>query len=335
MTDTMRVAVLKGPGDIEIQSRPVPRLDEGKILVKVSVCGICGSDLGFWRGVVHRRYPYSPGHEFCGTVEKIGANVTGFGLGQRVVIDPNLGCGECSYCRTGKANLCDFLKTRPVKSNGGFGDYVALDARMASVLSGALPDEIAPFIEPLSCALHAVRQVEVKSGDDVMVFGAGTMGLLTALVLKSCGADVFFIEPIETRREQVAALLESRAMTSQQLSESDLAGKVDIAVDCSGRAEAVSQAVAVLRKAGQLVLSGVMTDRHDADGLRLSEIIRKELVIRGAWLNPNTFDDAIRLAVEHKEILQGIKTGIFALDDIEMAFEKASSRDVVKVLVRP
>ena len=102
MVATMRIAICPEPGRLELQTRPVPVPAADQVLVRVTVCGICASDVGVWRGTVPKKFPYSPGHEFCGKIEQIGASVTGFKVGQTVVIDPNLGCGECRYCREGR-----------------------------------------------------------------------------------------------------------------------------------------------------------------------------------------------------------------------------------------
>ena len=334
MTKTMRIAICKRPGHIEVERRPIPSVGDNEVLVKISVCGICGSDLAAWRGSGHKKYPYTPGHEFCGVIERLGSEVTGLQVGERVVINPNLGCGECRFCRMGKANLCDALKTRPTKSNGGFSEYVSLDWRMVYRLPESFPDKLAPFIEPLSCAVYAVRVADVKPAEQVAIFGAGIMGILTGLAIKSAECEIIFIEPMEERREQVAELFETSAMTPEQLRDCEPVGKIDAAIEYSGSVEAVSQAIRTLRKGGRLVLGGLVVNAEEV-GLPLIDVTMKELEIKGVWLNPGTFKEAIELAVEHKNVLGALKTETFRLDDIASAFERALSKDVNKVLVRP
>ena len=93
----MKIAVCTRTNHIELEQRPVPQIDEEKVLVRVKLCGICGSDIAAWRGSGHKKYPYTPGHEFCGIVEKTGERVDGLAVGQQVIIDPNLGCGKCEF----------------------------------------------------------------------------------------------------------------------------------------------------------------------------------------------------------------------------------------------
>ena len=197
----MLSAVCRQPGRIELKTMPIPVVDENKILVKVIACGICGSDISVWQGY-DKRYPYSPGHEFCGTVERTGSKVQSVSPGQRIVANPNLGCGHCPYCLKNLPNLCDFLKTRPIKSNGGFSEYVALDYRMAYPVPSSIDEKLATFIEPLSCALHLVELAEMEGDKSAAIFGGGTLGILTALVIRSKGGRCLFIEPLPHRRRQ-------------------------------------------------------------------------------------------------------------------------------------
>jgi len=330
----VKIAVCTKVNHIEIQEQTLPEIDCHQVLLKVSICGICGSDLAAWQGSEHKKYPYTPGHEFCGTIEKVGKDVVGFHIGQRVVIDPNLGCGECRFCRMGKPNICDFLKTRPVKSNGGFAEYVALDYRMVYHLPDKIEDDLAPFIEPLSCALYAARSAKVKSREKVVIFGGGLMGMLTGVALKSSKAGIILVEPAKNRRESAGRLLNIKAFSLSEIKESNLVGKIDVAIEYSGSAHALSQAIRILRKAGRIVLAGLIMDPKAAD-ISLIDVTTRELEIRGVWLNPNTFEEAIRLTIEYKNILQQLKTEVFRLDNIVAALERALQQDVNKVFVKP
>lgn len=334
MAPANRVALCERPSHVELDGRDLPTLDPDQVLVKVSVCGVCGSDVAAWRGTGTVRYPCSPGHEFCGTIERAEPKAKGVRVGDRVVIDPNLGCGQCPYCKTDRSNLCDFLKTRPIKSNGGFSDFVAVSSQMVYPLPGSFPDELVPFIEPLSCALHAVRRAKVTKGSRVLIFGAGALGVLAGLALKAQNCEFALVEPSEDRRRQLDGLFPGSALTPDQVADSESAALIDIAIDCSGSAHAIGQAINVLEKAGRLVLAGVVPPGQMGE-LLWTEITTKELEVLGSWLNPNTFEDAIRIASHNQDFLRAMTTESFRLDDIAEAFECASSQKVCKVLVRP
>jgi L-iditol 2-dehydrogenase len=267
-------------------------------------------------------------------VERLGPKVTQFQLGQSVVINPNLGCGECRYCRNRKPNLCDLLKSRSIKSNGGFAEYVALDSRMIYAIPAGISDVLATFVEQFSCALHVARSAEAVRPKRVAVFGAGMLGILTALILKDPKREVILIEPNDTRRDQARTLLGVPALTPEQLTSSEWFNTIDAAIDCSGRIEAVSQAIRALGKTGRLVLAGLVGNPKDA-ALPLVEITVKELELKGAWLNPHTFEHAIQLALKNRETLEALQTEVFSLDDVAAAFARAAKPNVNKVLVKP
>ncbi len=329
----MRIAICERPGHLAVRTRPIPPTGEGQVLVKVRVCGVCGSDLAAWRGTIDKEYPYSPGHELCGTVERVGSGAGDAVAGARVVINPNLGCAECRYCRSGRPNLCDSLKTRPIKSNGGFAEYVALDHRMVFALPDGFPDELSPFIEPLSCAMHAVATADVGSGERVTVFGAGVMGILTTILLRDTCRQLVVVEPDLRRREAIGRLLAVSTCSPDELPDNVPEGGFGVAVDCSGRAAAVAQAIRVLGKAGKLTMAGMVTDGAKR-GLPLLDITTKELEIRGAWLNPVPFEAAVQAAVRHQSLLARLNTEFFRLEEIVSAFERAAEAGVHRAVVR-
>jgi threonine dehydrogenase-like Zn-dependent dehydrogenase len=328
----MRIAVCHGPQNITVETQPIPGIDEEKVLVKVALCGICGSDLALWSGW-ERKYPYTPGHEISGVVEASGMRVTGIMAGQRVVINPNLGCGSCRYCKRGKPNLCDVLKSRPIKSNGGFSEFVALDYRMVHPLPEEITDEQATFIEPLSCALHSVRVADIRAGQSLAIFGGGILGILTGIVLSSMGHPFLFVEPLQDRRRRLEDLFPAPSLSPQQLDD-HLGGRAfSTAIDCSGSSIAVSQAIELIEKGGTLVLAGI--GPADTAGLPLAQVTKKELTLKGTWLNPDTFTEAITLIEQSSPLLARIDSITFSLADIERAFRCAAERKHGRVLVRP
>jgi L-iditol 2-dehydrogenase len=309
MKNTMRVAICTDAGHVEIQSRPLPLPGPSQILLKISVCGICGTDVGIWRGTVPHAFPYSAGHEFCGVIQRVGAEVHGFRPGDTVVINPNLGCGECRLCRAGRPNLCDALKTRPLKSNGGLAEYTAVDADIVYRLPQALPDGLAPFIEPFSCALHAVRVAALTPSERVAVLGAGAMGVLTALAAVHETSDLCIIEPSEERRDQARRATGLRTLAPVELADPEWADRFDVILECSGATEAASRAARCLRKGGRLVLTGLA-----AQAIPLDAVVQKELTLQGAWLNPNTFEQAIAATCRHLDAIASLETKTLSLE---------------------
>lgn len=329
----MNTAVIKRKKYIEIENRPIPQIDENKLLVKVSMCGICGSDLAVYLGTSYKQYPYTPGHEFCGVVVKTGENVKGFTEGDRVVINPNLGCGECRFCKTGRPNLCDNLKTRNIKSNGGLSEYTAVDYRMAYRLPDSVPDEKAVFIEPVSCAIHIIQSARIRSSDTIVVFGAGIMGVLTGLLLNDSGNRVYFVEKDENRRRQFCEILNCPVIPPEEISGPGTIENAHIAINCTGNAHAVCGAIKLLQKNGRLILAGLVKETKGIN-IPLIDITCKELEVQGVWLNPNTFQKAVDFVHDNLDVFNNISTREIKLVHIKEAFQSALSAQYHKVLVQ-
>src|SRR6056297_3663717 len=205
----MNAAVLHGPNDLrfEVVERPIPKDDEA--LVSISVNGICGSDIHFFKEgrlgpfVVDR--PYIPGHEAAGRVVRVGSSAAGIREGDRVAIEPGIPCRRCRHCKTGRYNLCRsvrFLSAPP--ENGTFAEYVAVPGDFLHPLPDSLTDEDGAFLEPLSVAIQACNRAGITAGSTFVVLGAGPIGLITALAARAYGATPLGIVDVNERRLEFA-----------------------------------------------------------------------------------------------------------------------------------
>src|SRR5258708_310091 len=182
----MRAVIIDAPGDIRVGSVPDPTPRPDELIIRVEACGICGTDLHLIDGDSPlARYPLVPGHEFAGEVVALGSDLarqsgsaTSIPVGSRVAIEPNLSCGYCDSCRSGRENLCRNYAAIGVTMNGALAEYVAVPASKAYVLPDSLSLHEAALIEPVSCAVHGMHSLNPQSGDTVLIVGAGTMGML-------------------------------------------------------------------------------------------------------------------------------------------------------------
>lgn len=201
MTELMRAAVVYGPGDVRVESVPVPAVKDGEVLVKVTAAGICTTDLKILRGEGNLRHrPGILGHEVAGEVAAAGRSASGYEAGQRVAVYPIAVCGECFYCRRGRHNLCEKEYGLGHGIDGGFAQYVRIPEEIVRLgglvpLPAGLSDELAALAEPLSCCLAAARAAHTSPGDTVLVVGAGPMGLMHLLVCRWRGAVVAVVDP--------------------------------------------------------------------------------------------------------------------------------------------
>lgn len=299
---TMPAAVYKGSRTVVVEEVSVPELSPSQVLVEVSHCGICGTDLhqmmeGWGR-------PGSTGgHEYSGVVAEVGADVTDWSPGDRVVGGPGPGCGQCSPCEAGETHLC---RNRPRVGidpfSGAFARYKVVESRALFAVPDSVELRTAALTEPLAVALRGVRRCRAQPGDRVLVTGAGPIGLLTIAVLLASGIeDVTVSEPGPKRRQLASdigavTVISPAELESPALPMDVVAQPYRAAIECSGRADAVEAALANLDRSGTLVLSGTGMDRPRLDANR---VILNELVVTGSCeYTQADFRDAIELLAQ-------------------------------------
>jgi 2-desacetyl-2-hydroxyethyl bacteriochlorophyllide A dehydrogenase len=338
--DVMPAAVCVGKDAVEVRDVPVPAVGPGDVLVEVSHCGICGTDLhlvleGYARpGTVL-------GHEWAGTVVAAGPGVQGWEPGARVVAGPTPGCGECRACRSGRPSVC--LRREPIdllEFRGAFCRYVTAPADRLLRLPDRLSTREAALTEPTAIALHTVELSGVAPGDPVLVTGAGPVGLLTIAVLRARGVDDIVVsEPAPGRRARALAVGARRAVAPDELPRAPLgrpvAHAVAVAFECSGNATAARAALAQLERAGTLVFVGTGSEHPRLDHNRM---IVLELSAIGAYnYGADGFAGAVDLLASGRlplELLvEPVDVGLDALLDTMRS--QARGEPPGKVLVRP
>ncbi len=284
----MRAAVYVGEGAIEVQDLPIPALGPRDVLVEVSHCGICGTDLH----LVLERYarPGSVlGHEWAGTVAAVGAEIDAgeWPVGARVVANPTPGCGECRACKRGRPSVC--LRREPPDlldfSRGAFCRFKLVTADRLLPVPDALDTRSAALTEPTAIALHTVNLAGVTPDDRVLITGAGPVGLLTIAVLRARGVhDITVSEPAPRRRERALAVGARTAHEPSALPPAPMGRPVEqpftFAFECSGNARAAEAALDQLDYAGTLVFVGT---GHDMPRVNHNRAIVLELTLLGAY----------------------------------------------------
>jgi (R,R)-butanediol dehydrogenase/meso-butanediol dehydrogenase/diacetyl reductase len=278
----MPAAVYKGERTISVEDVPIPQLGGSEVMLEVSHCGICGTDLHLmmedWGtpGTIG-------GHEYSGVVAAVGSSVRGWAIGDRAVGGPRAGCGGCRLCRAGRSHLCAVVERSPVRS-GAYAGYKVVDADALFRIPEGLDLRTAALTEPVAVALRGVRRAGAEAGERVLVTGAGPIGLLTVAVLAATGVtDITVSEPNPKRRDLAQKLgastttspedLEVPAMTMELV-----AAPYRCAFECSGRADAMEAGLGNLDRGGTLVLSGTGMRRPRFDPNR---VIVHELTVTG------------------------------------------------------
>ncbi|HEV8063845.1 MAG TPA: alcohol dehydrogenase catalytic domain-containing protein [Acidimicrobiales bacterium] len=337
----MPAAVYKGNRTIVVEEIPVPQLGASQVLLEVSHCGICGTDLHMvmegWG-----RTGSTGGHEYSGVVSKLGSGVTGWAEGDRVVGGPRPGCGRCANCRAGNGNLC---RNRPRSGMepfvGAFARYKAVEADALFAVPSGLDLRTAALTEPLAVALRGVRRTDAQPGDRVLVTGAGPIGLLTVALLSARGVtDVVVSEPGRKRRERALELGAAAVIAPGELERPAMPMEVvtepyRLAFECSGRVEAMEAALDNLDRAGTLMLSGAGMERPRFDSNR---IILNELVVTGTYEYTREDYELAMDLLTSKRLPEGllIEPGDQPLDRLQWAMEQLVAGELAgKVLVAP
>jgi threonine dehydrogenase-like Zn-dependent dehydrogenase len=337
MTATMKAAVFKGPGELVLESKPVPQIAAADdVVVRVEACGICGSDLQIL--ATPPGHPARPGvvlgHEICGTVVDTGESAH-LEAGARVVIDPDLKCGHCSACESGRPSLCRNLVAMGVDEDGGFAEYCRAPARSVFPVDASVAPAAASLAEPLAAVLHGVRSVDARLGDAALVIGAGPIGCLFVRSFLAGGVrPVWAIEPQATRRELARSLGASGVAESAseylELSRSGRAPRPTIVVDAVG--SCLEDAVATVADGGRILLFGINATRTAQ--INQFEVTSRELMIVGSLAASFTMEPAVRLieAADRGETYLPITE--VRLDDINEAVESLRRGEMLKAVVR-
>ena len=265
--------VMTEPGKIVFREVPTPAPRAGEVLVKILHIGVCGSDIHVYHGThPFTSYPVTQGHEVSGLIEELGEGVTGFTVGQKVTIQPQVVCGECYPCRHGKYNLCEKLKVMGFQTTGTASEYFAVDARKVTPLPEEMTLEEGAMIEPLAVAVHAVRRAGDVQGKDVCVLGAGPIGILTAQVAKGLGArkvmitDISDIRLAKAREVGVDVAVNTRTEDfATAFVETFGPDKADVIYECAGSDVTMDQAIQNARKGSTIILVAVFGKRASVD----------------------------------------------------------------------
>ncbi|HMN48025.1 MAG TPA: zinc-dependent alcohol dehydrogenase family protein [Ignavibacteriaceae bacterium] len=332
----MLAAIFNGNKNITLSDYPLRALEKNELLIKVTNCGICGTDRHIYDGTAHSSVPVILGHEYSGIVMEKGGSDTEFRIGDKVAIDPNIYCGHCKYCRKGMVNFCENLKALGVTINGGFAEYSIVPTSQAYLLPRDIDLSIAAFAEPLSCCLRGIQQADIKTGNNVVIIGGGSIGLMMVQLAKNAGASkLILIEP-ELNKQSLGIELgadyslnpfdEKIFEAINNLTESH----VDVVIECVGNIKSVDTAIKVSGKGGKVVVFG-LTPKDQNITLNLQSLFQKELKIFNSYLNPFTFQSAIDLLINKKINVQKLITKKIHLKDIVSFFSDSIISSNIKV----
>ncbi len=302
---------------------PIPKRGKGQALIRVALGGICNTDVEVTRGYL--AYTGIMGHEFVGRVED--ADDAGL-IGKRVVGEINISCGECRTCRSGNPRHCDNVKAMGINGwPGCFADYAVLPEGNLHIVPDLVADREAVFVEPLAAGLEVAEQVHIRPTDMAAVIGDGKLGLLTAQALHALGHRVVVLGR-HVEKLGIAKSMGMEAAVASDYAGSGYAGRVDVAIDCTGNPSGMETAMAIVRPKGTIVLKSTF---HAGAPVNLTPIVRKEIACIGSRCGP--FPPALRLLEKGAVVAEPLIDSVFPADEAICAFERACSRGSLKVLI--
>lgn len=336
----MKSIVINGPKNVQIVERQMPVVKKGEALLKLMYGGICGSDLGTYRGIsAYVSYPRTPGHEFSAEIVEIGTNKYNLKKGMIVTANPYFNCGKCYSCERGLVNACTTNETMGVQREGAFSQYFTMPIERIYDGKGIDPKTLV-LVEPFCISCHSVLRADVKSGDTVLIVGAGTIGILAACAAKSKGATVYICD-ISSKKLEYAKLFNVDG-TILNTSKEDFiknANEItnnkgfDVTIEAVGLPSTFSNCIDAAAYGGRVVLVGVSHENLD---FNFTIIQKKELNIMGSRnALKEDFDEIIKLIKNNKIDLQKIITNIYDFNDAIKAFDDFDkhSSEMLKVIL--
>jgi L-iditol 2-dehydrogenase len=290
----MKAAVFYGPGDMRVEEVPLPECPPGGALVKLSGSMICGSDIKIYNnGHPNIKPPHITGHESCGRLVEMKAEIPGIKIGDRVTVQTSIPCGSCNNCHRGWFNICENLKGISQNYNGVFAEYVAIPeqaVKMGNLIKApdSLTDEEVCLSEPLACVINGQDFLSIKPGENVLIIGAGPIGILHAELAKYSGARVIIAEKSPSRLEMAKGFSYSAyidtgkySLVKETLSLTNGSG-ADVAIVTAPVREAMEQAVEALDFRGRLSFFGSLKKGDSNITIDSRPIHYKELMLYGA-----------------------------------------------------
>jgi L-iditol 2-dehydrogenase len=343
----MKALLLVDKERFELTDMPVPTIGADELLVAVKACGICGSDVHGYDGSTGRRIPpIVMGHEAAGVVEQVGSTVRGFVPGDRVTFDSTVYCGQCSYCRAGRINLCDNRRVLGVscteyRRHGCFAQYMAIPHYIAYRLPDTLSFGHAAMVEAVSIALHAVNRAKPTLGDSAVVVGVGMIGQLIVQALRTAGCGKLIAIDLDEKRLETARRFGADHVLNANSPDVNSAVRdltkgagADLAFEVVGNAAAMNTAVLSVRKGGAVTLVGNISPEVP---MPLQAVVTRELTLLGSCASCGEYPACLEMMSRGKIDVQSLISAVAPLEQGPQWFARLHRREpgLMKVILTP
>lgn len=329
----MQAAYLVEPGRFDVREVPRPVPGPGEALIRIARVGICGTDVHIFNGhYAADKLPLIPGHEFTGTVESVGEGVGDLPVGQKVVVDMNIGCGRCYWCRRNEVLNCPEMQQMGITIDGAFAEFMTVPSRLVIKAPDSIPFQTLALTEPLACVVRAARKAGITFGQSVVVLGAGPIGNLHVQLLRTIGAAPIIVSDISEDRVRMAlevgadvGVTDPKTLHDQVIAATDGRG-ADIVIESVGLTHLYEQALTLIRKGGHIAAFGLTGDEAVLP-LPILRAILQENSIKGSVAGMGQdMHDALTLLVHGRIRTEAFTGASYALEDIQQAFDTLPQR---------
>lgn len=328
----MKAIQIVKPGELRIIDMEKPHIDDkNNILVKMRAAGICGSDVGIYHGTnAAATYPRVIGHEMVGVVEEIGPGVRKLKVGDRIIVNQVVSCGDCYPCRHNRGNVCDHLEVRGVHRDGGYREYMTVPEEDCYILPDNLSDADAVMIEPTTIAIQSLSRAEIEDDDTIFIIGCGALGSSILRIARLTNAKIIVGDIVDDKLNDA---LNKGAHYTVNLSHDDFEQKMKeysngrgptVTIDAACTKDSLMNAIKVTGNAGRVITMGFSISPTEVNQFLITS---KELDVRGSRLQNKKFGDAIKLINEGKIDLTGAVSHTFNYLDAQKAFDFIDSKD--------
>lgn len=335
----MKRAVFDGTHELKLVDVEVPKPLEDEVLIKIDSATICGTDVHILEGSFYAKKGVCIGHEFSGVVEETGENVLVCKKGDLVSVEPHIFCGICKFCRNGKVQQCLNKLAFGVHLDGGFQQYVTVPQNTVYTVPKDVTAEEAALCETVGCCLHGIEQVGIRGGDNVVILGGGTIGIILMKLCRMHGASkVIVSEPEKARREN---LLRHGADYVIDPHSEDIYERVklltdglgaDVVIEAAGRSQTAKQTFRLAGRCGRIMFFGVVPPGEKIE-VEPNDIFKRELTIVGSAINPFAHHRVIQII--KKLQLADLITQRYPLERVNEAIQAASQLKGLKICIKP
>ncbi|MGI6176227.1 MAG: zinc-dependent alcohol dehydrogenase [Christensenellales bacterium] len=337
----MKAVIFKETGKYEVTTRPIPKITKAdEVLLKIEAASICGTDVH----ILHDP-PGAPatigailGHELVGEVIEVGSGVSSLKVGDRVVCDPNVPCGNCHMCRTGSPNVCENVETVGIDVDGGFAQYGIVPERALQIIPQDLDVDTAVFAEPVNCVMGAMNKIRLLPGENALVMGAGPIGLYFTALLKANGASKVLVSEVSDFRSPYALtmgadrVINPKTENLEEEVKKETNGRgVDVVIDAVG--VLLPDCLKCVRRAGKILLFG--QNYAVQQTLYQNDITRNGLTLYGNYVGLFTMPTTIELLASGIIDFQKIITHRITLDEFGVGMQAMNEGKGLEVVIYP